>query len=63
MPTQLLLTPPEDQRQAFLSLTSPRDVAKFLDYRYPSLVYQIYKIPDDIKYETFEIPKKAGERE
>jgi len=60
MPTQLLLTPPADQRKAFLSLTSPRDVAKFLDYRYSALVYQLYKVPDDVKYETFEIPKKAG---
>ena len=60
MPTQLPLTPPADQSRAFLSLTSPRDVAKLLDYRYPALIYQLYKVPDDEKYETFEIPKKAG---
>jgi RNA-directed DNA polymerase len=31
-----------------------------LDYLYPALVYQLYIIPEDKKYETFEIPKKSG---
>jgi len=60
MTTQLISTPPSEQRQAFLSLTSPRDVAKLLEYRYSALVYQLYKVPDDKKYEVFEIPKKSG---
>lgn len=54
------LLSPADQRKAFLSLKDPRDVASLLDYRYSALVYQIYKVPDDSKYETFEIPKKSG---
>ena len=60
MTTQLLSTPPSEQHQAFLSLTSPRDVAKLLDYRYSALVYQLYKVPGDKKYESFEILKKSG---
>jgi RNA-directed DNA polymerase len=60
MSSQLLSTPPTELRQAFLSLKSPRDVAKLLDYRYSALVYQIYKTPDDKKYITFEISKKSG---
>ena len=42
------------------ALPISRDVAKLLDYRYSALVYQLYKVSDDEKYETFEIPKKAG---
>jgi len=60
MLTQLLSTPLTEQRQAFLSLKTPRDVASLLDYRYSALVYQIYKVPDESKYEIFEIPKKSG---
>ena len=60
MTTQLLSTPPPEQRQAFLSLTSPRDVAKLLDYHYSALVYQLYKVPDNKKYESFEVQKKSG---
>ncbi len=54
------LLSPTEQQEAFLSLKNPRDVASLLEYRYSALVYQIYKVPDDSKYETFEIPKKAG---
>lgn len=60
MTTPLLSTPPSNQRDAFLSLTSPRDVARLLDYRYSALIYQLYKIPDSEKYEVFEVPKKSG---
>jgi RNA-directed DNA polymerase len=60
MATQQLTTPPSEQRQAFSSLKSPREVAKLLDYRYSSLIYQLYKVPDVKKYELFEIPKKSG---
>ncbi len=60
MPTSLLSIPPSNQRDAFLSLNNPRDVAKLLDYRYSALVYQLYKVPDTEKYDVFQIPKKSG---
>ena len=60
MAHQLLSTYPSDQRQAFLSLKTPRDIARLLDYRYSALVYQLYKVAEDKKYEVFEIPKKSG---
>lgn len=60
MITQLVSTPPSEQRQAFLSLRNPKEVAKLLDYRYSALVYQLYRVPDDKKYEVFEVPKKSG---
>jgi RNA-directed DNA polymerase len=59
MKNQLLSTPPSEQRQAFLSLQTPRDLARLLDYRYSALVYQLYKTPEDKKYTVFEIPKKS----
>ena len=60
MNNQLLSTSPSEQRQVFLSLLTPRDLARLLDYRYSALVYQLYKVPDDKKYVVFEIPKKLG---
>ena len=44
-----------EQRQAFLSLKSPREVAELLGYRYSAFVYQIYKTPDDKKYNVFKL--------
>lgn len=60
MKKQLLSTPPSEQRQAFLSLKTPREVARLLNYRYSALVYHLYKTPDTKKYTVFEIPKKLG---
>jgi len=51
---------PDEQSQAFLSLKDPREVAAILGYSYSALIYQIYKVPDDKKYEIFEISKKSG---
>jgi RNA-directed DNA polymerase len=56
-----LLTPEQkDQAQAFLSLKTPRDIAKLLDLEYGRLVYHLYKVPEEAKYKTFELPKKSG---
>jgi RNA-directed DNA polymerase len=60
MADDLFSISPEKQRQAFLSLKSPRDVAKLLDYTYSGLVYHVYRTPSEEKYKTFEIPKKSG---
>lgn len=60
MNTQLQQTLPLEQREYFLSLQTPRDLANLLEYRYSALVYHIYKISDEKKYQVFEIPKKTG---
>src|SRR5215204_5335078 len=53
-------TPPAEIYDVFLSLENRRDLARLLNYRYSALVYQIYKIPENQKYEIFEIKKKTG---
>jgi RNA-directed DNA polymerase len=60
MAKTLLSTTPDEQRKAFFSLKSRRDIAMLLGYRYDGLVYQFYKIPSDKRYETFFVPKKSG---
>lgn len=60
MSDNLLSIPPDEQRQAFMSLTNPRDVAKLLDYKYSNFVFHIYKTSDKDKYTVFEVPKKSG---
>ena len=60
MTKPLLLTTPDKQREAFFSLKKRRDIAMLLGYRYDGLVYQLYKIPVEKKYETFFVPKKSG---
>ena len=60
MTKPLLLTTPDKQREEFFSLKNRRDIAVLLGYRYDGLVYQLYKIPVEKKYETFFVPKKSG---
>jgi RNA-directed DNA polymerase len=57
MAKNLLKISSDEQRNAFLALKSPRDVANLLDYTYAGLVYQLHKPK---KYNTFSIPKKSG---
>lgn len=61
MAKTLLSTTSDEQRKAFFSLKSRRDIATLLGYRYDGIIYQLYKIPPDKKYETFLIPKKSGD--
>ncbi|RMF52312.1 MAG: RNA-directed DNA polymerase [Bacteroidetes bacterium] len=51
---------PDQLREAFLKLRSPRDVAELLDVRYDRLVYHIYVVPEAKRYTVFHIPKKSG---
>jgi RNA-directed DNA polymerase len=60
MTKTLLLTTPDEQKTAFLLLENRRDVATLLGYRYSGLVYQLYKVPPEKRYETFSVPKKSG---
>lgn len=47
--------------QSLRSATCLDDLATLLGYKPSSLAYIIYKIPDEKKYTTFEVPKKNGE--
>jgi len=55
-----LSSSPEEQHNAFLSLKTPREVASLLEIKYGLLIYHIYKVPDEKKYNIFHIPKKNG---
>lgn len=44
----------------FLSIETPRDLARFLHIDYYRLVYRVYKTSDDKKYKVFTIRKKDG---
>ncbi len=61
MTSTSLLTPEQQaQAEAFLSLETPRGIARLLDIEYGRLVYHLYKVPEESKYKTFQIPKKSG---
>jgi len=47
-------------REAFLKLSSPREIAQLLDIAYARLIYHIYKVDPSHRYTVFEIPKKDG---
>jgi RNA-directed DNA polymerase len=60
MMSQKLTTSPEELRNQFLSLKTPRDLAKLLEVEYSRFVYHLYKSPPSAKYQSFQIPKKTG---
>lgn len=47
-------------REKFRTLKTAQDVADLLEVAYGRLTYHIYKVPEEERYRTFEIPKKAG---
>jgi RNA-directed DNA polymerase len=51
---------PEYLRQQFYQLLHPEDVASLLEVDYQSLIYYIYRTPDEAKYFVFTIAKKSG---
>ena len=54
----------EQLEKDFYSLKTTRDVANLLEVPYNRLIYHIYRIPSEDKYEIFRVPKKSGgERE
>ncbi len=59
--TLLLYKNCAELKQEFLSLKTPRDVAKLLEVSYDRLVYHLYKVPEDLKYVEFSVPKKSGD--
>lgn len=44
----------------FLALKSVQSLASMLGVKYERLIYHIYKVTDENKYSTFEIPKKTS---
>ncbi len=53
-----LIGNPKDWAEQFFSLNDARDVAKLLNVDYDLLVYYLYKIPDEHRYNTFEIKRR-----
>lgn len=46
--------------KSFYALETPRDVAKLLDVRYDRLVYHLHKTDSELRYQVFQLPKRAG---
>jgi RNA-directed DNA polymerase len=51
----------EELKKQFLTLETPRDVAKLLEVPYSRLRYHILVSPEDKRYRDFSIPKKSGQ--
>ena len=58
--TLILYKDCEELKQEFLSLKTPRDIARLLEVTHDQLVYHLYKTPENNKYVEFLIPKKSG---
>lgn len=59
--TPLLYANCDELKQEFLALKTPRDIARLLDVSYDRLVYHLYKVPENLKYVEFSVPKKSGD--
>jgi len=59
MSTELSLSNYE-LRTAFFQLESRQDIARLLDITEKQLIYYLYIIPENRRYNQFEIPKKSG---
>jgi len=49
-----------EQKERFLNLKSPQELADLLEVEYKVLVYYLYNLADEEKYFSFSIPKKSG---
>lgn len=49
-----------EQKERFLNLKSPEELADLLEVEHKVLVYYLYNLADEDKYFTFSIPKKSG---
>lgn len=59
--TLLLYKNCDELKQEFLALKTSRDVARLLDVSYDQLIYHLYKVPENLKYIEFSVPKKSGD--
>lgn len=60
MPSLELNRSPEELRNVFSALRTPREIAALLDVPYAQLVYHVYKVPAAKKYSLFQIRKRSG---
>lgn len=47
-------------KNSFLQIKHDHELAEILGLNYGTLVYHIFKVPDERKYRIFKIPKKSG---
>jgi RNA-directed DNA polymerase len=61
MKKSLVLTAtPEQLREKFFLMKDRSHIAELLDIDIKTLIYHLYRVPEDKKYKTFEIPKSLG---
>ena len=56
----VLTASPEELREKFSLLRARSHIAELLDIDIETLIYHLYRVPEDKKYKTFEIPKSYG---
>jgi len=56
----VLTASPKELKENFLSLRNRDDIATLLDIDTKTLIYHLYRVPENVKYKTFEIPKSLG---
>lgn len=56
----VLTASPEELREKFSLMRDRSHVASLLDIDLKTLIYHLYRVPEDKKYKTFEIPKSLG---
>ena len=52
----------EQLEKEFCNLSSAENIADLLEIRYKDLIYYLYRLPNEKKYNTFEINKKNGKK-
>ena len=56
----VLVASPEELKRKFSSLQNRDNIAELLDIDSKTLIYHLYRVPENTKYKTFEIPKSHG---
>lgn len=51
---------PGELKEKFSLLRNRQDIAALLDIDTETLIYHLYRVPENRKYKTFEIPKSLG---
>lgn len=52
----------EELKEKFINLSSREDIADLLEISDKNLVYYLYRLPDEKKYHSFELPKKMAKQ-
>ncbi len=56
----VLTAGPEELREKFSLIRDRSHIAELLDIDIKTLIYHLYRVPEEEKYKTFEIPKSFG---